>query len=118
MCLSCAGRLFVGSWCCGELIVGLQIVRGDIERLQFRVAVRSTGWSGVLLGTLPRLRMNATKKRVGCCAQVLPDGTGNSAARRCQELESCAVWLPRFSTCEAASSKASFPVRLRQATTG
>src|SRR2546421_9579006 len=37
-----------------ELIVGLQIVRGDIERLQFRVAAEIHGdRSGVLLGTLP-----------------------------------------------------------------
>jgi hypothetical protein len=54
MNLSCADRSFLGlTVLIGELIVGLQVVRGDIERLQFRMVAEIHGrWSGALLRTL------------------------------------------------------------------
>src|SRR5215469_7687816 len=54
MCRSCAGRSFLGlTVLVGELIVGLQVVRGDIKRFEFRVLAEIHGReSRALLGTL------------------------------------------------------------------
>src|SRR6516165_5681526 len=51
---SCAGRSFLGlTVLVGELIVGLQVVRGDIERCEFWVVAEIHGGeSAALLGTL------------------------------------------------------------------
>src|SRR5947208_16249874 len=53
-CWSCAGRSFVGFIVLvSEFIVGLQIVRDDIERFEFRVPAEiHRDRSGVLPGTL------------------------------------------------------------------
>src|SRR5437016_13053521 len=70
MCLSCASRSFIGIGLMvlvGELIVGLQIVRDDIERLQFWVATEiHRGGSGVLLRALPSAQDERHRRSMWC----------------------------------------------------
>src|SRR2546425_2631720 len=123
MCLSCAGRLFVGLMVLvGELIVGLQIVRGDIERLQFRVAAEIHGdRSGVLLGTLPPAQDERYRRSAwGVALECFPDGhTQLGGPVGIQELEElCGLAARRFSPCESGIEQSlAFRHRLRQATT-
>src|SRR5436309_4552636 len=123
MCLNCAGRLFVGLMVLvDELIVGLQIVRGDIERLQFRVAAEiHGGGSGVLLGTLPPAQDERYRRSAwGVALKCFPDGTAQLGGPvGVQELEElCGLAARRFSTCESGIEQSlAFRHRLRQATT-
>jgi hypothetical protein len=60
----------------GELIVGLQIMRGDIERLQFWVATEiHRGGSGVLLRALPSAQDRGHRRSTWRVAlECFPDG--------------------------------------------
>src|SRR5438094_1659539 len=125
MCLSCASRSFIGIGLMvlvGELIVGLQIVRDDIERLQFWVATEiHRGGSGVLLRALPSAQDERHRRSTWCVAlDGFPDGrTQLGGPVSIQELEElCGLAARRFSTCESGIEQSlAFRHRLRQATT-
>src|SRR5260370_18527599 len=78
ICLSCAGRLFIGVIVLvGELIVGLQVVRCYIERLQFRVTteIHRRG-NGGLLGPLPSAKDESDGSSAwGVALHYFPDST-------------------------------------------
>src|SRR5260370_35051024 len=103
MCLSCASRSFIGIGLMvlvGELIVGLQIVRDDIERLQFWVATEiHRGGSGVLLRALPSAQDEGHRRSTGRVAlECFPNGrTQLGGPEGVQELEDRSDWAPRGS---------------------
>src|SRR5207248_6687628 len=86
-CWSCAGRSFVGFIVLvSEFIVGLQIVRDDIERFEFRVPAEiHRDRSGVLPGTLSSAqdrkstRLNSSHRTISyavfCLKKKKGDGT-------------------------------------------
>src|SRR5260370_42372938 len=107
----------------GELIVGFQIVRDGIERLQFWVATEiHRGGSGVLLRALPSAqdeghRRSTWRAALGC----FPDGrTQLGGPVGIQELEElCGLAARRFSTGDSGMEQSlAFRRRLRQATAG
>src|SRR2546430_11494830 len=104
-----------------ELIVGLQIVRGDIERLQFRVAAEIHGdRSGVLLGTLPPAQDERYRRSAwGVALECFPDGhTQLGGPVGIQELEElCGLAARRFSPSERGIEQSlAFRHRCRQPT--
>src|SRR5207244_2908334 len=117
MCLSCASRSFIGIGLMvlvGELIVGLQIVRDDIERLQFWVATEiHRGGSGVLLRALPSAQDERHRRSTWCVAlDCFPDGrTQLGGPVSIQELEElCGLAARRFSTCESGIEQSPMPM--------
>src|SRR5260370_19434025 len=123
MCLSCASRSFIGIWLMvlvGELIVGLQMVRDDIERLQFWVATEiHRGGSGVLLRALPSAQDEGHRRSTWRVAlECFPDGrTQLGGPVGIQELEElCGLAARRFSTGESGIDQSlAFRLRFRQA---
>src|SRR6516162_7656778 len=111
MCRSCAGRSFLGlTVLIGEFIVGLQVVRDDIERLQFRVVAEIHGGeSGALLGTLSSAQDERHRRSAWSVAlECFLDGTTQLCSPvGVQEFEElCGLATRRFSAGESGDPKA------------
>src|SRR5215472_54724 len=124
ICLSWAGRSFVGLMLLvGELIIGLQVVRGNLEGLHFRMAAEIHGRGrGALLRALP----SAEDERYGRSAwRIALESFLNGAAQfgrtiAVQELDQLGSLISgRFSPRESGIQQSlTFRYRFGQATAG